>query len=189
MVVLERRGDVVSRGSDWSAREQRAIGPCPDPSKSCWNILLSFTKSEWRPQPGTLSLKSTVFAADKETRRSREGLPAECWEVSEPRKATETNPWAERWEKGGWGGCQQGNQDQKETGAMIYLKVSTLLLWHKCLHEDRKHLMILNANLRISFVCCANPRVIRKEMKVFFADVPWLNVFSCWSCISFLLGN
>lgn len=94
MVVLERRGDMVSRDSDWSAREQQAIGPCPDPSKSCWNILLSFTKSEWRPQPGTLSLKSTVFAADKETRRSREGLPAECWEVSEPRKATGTSPWA-----------------------------------------------------------------------------------------------
>lgn len=55
---------------------------------------------------------------------------------------------------------------------MISLKVNTLLLWHKCLHEDRKHLMILNANLRISFVCCANPGVIRKEMKVFFADVP-----------------
>lgn len=153
-----------------SSRPSSLLGRC---HKSCCNIVLSFYK-ERKPHPGRLLL-SASGATDKETQHSREVLPSECWgeESHGPRitvcyTASQEHR-TDRFKRGGEAVVSRGTKSRWRREQWFIWKPECFLHWWKHILEDLEHFMILNANLRISFLGCVHPRFTWKGMNVLFS--------------------
>lgn len=145
------------------------------PHKSCRNILLPFYKSRMKTSSEEAVGKGQqcLFVSLIKKHSIQKCFLWNAEEKSPLTRGTQLLVGTEQRCEEGWDRCQQRNQGQMEAGAMIYLEVRMLSSLKEATPWRSWTSMIFSANLRISFLCCVNPRFTRKGMNVFFLGVPW----------------